>query len=101
MNEPTIPRDPDESPDWKRKTFSLPTSLADWVDQRATRGNASSYIAGLIEADRTRMLAREELRAFGYGGALEITDEGRARARVLLDRHAASRRTRRGGQNAA
>ena len=100
MNESMIPRESDESPDWKRKTFSLPTSLADWVDQRATRGNASSYIASLIEADRTRMLAREELRAFGYNGTLEITDDGRARARTILDRHAASRK-RRSGQNAA
>ncbi len=102
MNEPMIPRDPDavESPDWKRKTFSLPTSLAEWVDLRATRGNASSYIASLIEADRSRMLAREELRVFGYSGALEVTDEGRTRARAILDRHAASRK-RRAGQNAA
>ena len=90
-----------EGPDWKRKTFSLPTSLADWVDQRASRGNASSYIAGLIEADRNRMLAREELRAFGYTGTMEITDEGRAHARAILDRQAGSRRARRGERPAA
>ena len=84
----------DQGPDWKRKTFSLPTSLADWVDQRAARGSASSYIAGLIEADRHRENARQELRDFGYVGDLEITDQGRARARDLLDRHAASRAAR-------
>jgi hypothetical protein len=81
-------------PDWKRKTFSLPTPLAEWVDQRATRGNASAYIAALIEADRHRELARQELRDFGYVDDLEITDEGRAAARDLLDRHAASRAAR-------
>jgi hypothetical protein len=83
-----------EGPDWKRKTFSLPTSLVDWVDQRAGRGNASSYIAGLIEADRHRELSRQELSDFGYTGDLEITDEGRSRARVLLERHTASRTAR-------
>jgi hypothetical protein len=90
-----------EGPDWKRKTFSLPTSLAEWVDLRAARGGASSYIASLIEADRSRVLAREELREFGYTGDMEITDEGRARARALLDRQAASRQARRRGRNAA
>jgi hypothetical protein len=90
-----------EGPDWKRKTFSLPTSLADWVDQRAARGSASSYIASLIEADRSRVLARKELREFGYTGGMEITDEGRARARALLDRQAASRQARRRERNAA
>jgi hypothetical protein len=77
-------------PDWKRKTFSLPTPLADWVDQRAARGGASSYIAGLIEADRHRERARQELRDFGYVGDMAITDDGRATARSLLDRHAES-----------
>jgi hypothetical protein len=80
--------------DWKRKTFSLPTSLADWVDQRAARGNASAYIAALIERDRHRELARQELRDFGYVDGLEITDEGRAAARDRLDRQAASRAAR-------
>jgi hypothetical protein len=83
-----------EDHDWKRKTFSLPTPLADWVEQRASRGSASSYIAGLIEADRHRALARQELRDFGYAGVMENTDDGRARARTLLDRHAASLATR-------
>ena len=85
---------PGQGPEWKRKTFSLPTSLADWVDQRASRGNASSYIAGLIEADRHRERARQELRDFGYVGDLEITDAGRAKARAVLNRHAASRAAR-------
>ena len=84
-----------QSPDWKRKSFSLPTSLAEWVDRRAARGSASAYIAGLIEADRHRALAREELRDFGYTDAMEITDEGRAAARAMLDRQAASRAARR------
>ena len=84
----------DQGPDWKRKTFSLPTSLAEWVDRRAARGGASSYIASLIEADRHRELARQELRDFGYTGDMEITDEGRAAARTLLERHAASRSAR-------
>jgi hypothetical protein len=101
MNESMGPDDPVEGRDWKRKTFSLPTSLADWVDQRATRGSASSYIAGLIEADRTRVLARAELRDFGYVADLEITDAGRARARAVLDRQAASRHARRGERPAA
>ncbi|GAA1805239.1 hypothetical protein GCM10009682_28870 [Luedemannella flava] len=90
-----------EGPDWKRKTFSLPTSLAEWVDRRAARGEASAYIAGLIEADRQRELARAELREFGYSGDMEITDEGRAAARALLDRQAASRAARRRKHNAA
>jgi hypothetical protein len=93
MNEETAVT---EGPDWKRKSFSLPTSLAEWVDRRATRGNASAYIAGLIEADRRRELARQELREFGYTGDLEVTDEGRAAARALLDRQAASRARRHG-----
>jgi hypothetical protein len=97
MNEGTVT----EGPDWKRKTFSLPTSLADWVDQRTARGSASSYIASLIDADRSRVLAREELREFGYTGGMEITDEGRARARALLDRQAASRQARRCERNTA
>ena len=80
--------------DWKRKTFSLPTSLADWVDRRAARGSASSYIAALIEADRHRELARQDLHDFGYTGDMEITEQGRAKARTLLDRHAASRAAR-------
>ena len=84
----------DPEPEWKRKTFSLPTSLANWVDQRASRGNASSYIAGLIEADRHREQARQELRDFGYVGDLEVTDAGRAKARAVLNRHAASRAAR-------
>jgi hypothetical protein len=88
-------------PDWKRKTFSLPTSLADWVDQRAARGEASAYIARLIEADQHRELARAELRDFGYTGDREITAEGRAAARAILDRHAAHRTARRRGPDAA
>ncbi|GAA1762391.1 hypothetical protein [Luedemannella helvata] len=87
--------------DWKRKTFSLPTSLAEWVDRQAARGEASAYIAGLIEADRQRELARAELREFGYSGDMEITDEGRAAARALLDRQAASRAARRRKPDAA
>lgn len=90
-----------DSPDWKRKTFSLPTSLAEWVDRRAARGEASSYIASLIEADRRRELARQELRDFGYTGVMEVTDEGRARARAILDRQAASRAARRRERDAA
>jgi hypothetical protein len=82
-------------PDWKRKSFSLPTSLADWVDQRASRGSASAYIAGLIAADRDREQARQELRDFGYTGDLEITDAGRQAARAALTRQAASRASRR------
>jgi hypothetical protein len=82
-----------ETDPWRRKTFSLPTSLAEWVEHKA-QGNASAYVASLIEADRHRELAREELRAFGYTGPREITDEGRARARARLDAHAASRATR-------
>lgn len=81
----------DRGRDWKRKTFSLPTSLAEWVDRRAARGEASAYIAALIEADQRREQARAELRCFGYSGDMEITAEGRAAARVLLDRNAASR----------
>lgn len=103
MNENAATDDPavTEGPDWKRKTFSLPTSLAEWVDQHAARGSASSYIASLIEADRSRVLAREELREFGYTAGMEITDEGRARARTLLDRQAASSQARRRKRNAA
>jgi hypothetical protein len=93
MNEESVVDD-GQGPDWKRKTFSLPTSLADWVDRRATRGNASSYIAALIEADRHRELARQELRDFGYADDMEITEQGRAKARTVLDRHAASRASR-------
>jgi len=90
----------DDSP-WKRKTFSLPTSLAEWVDRRAGRGEASAYIAGLIEADQRRELSRAELREFGYTGGMEITAEGRATARTLLDRQAASRAARRREHDAA
>jgi len=97
VNEPEDPS-PDAieetGPGWKRKSFSLPTSLAEWVEQKASRGNASAYIASLIESDRNRALAREELRDFGYTGDLEITDEGRAAARAMLDRQAASRAAR-------
>ncbi len=91
----------EQGPDWKRKTFSLPTSLAEWVDRRAARGEASAYIASLIEADQRRELARSELREFGYVGEMEITPEGRARARAILDRHAASRAARRREHDAA
>jgi hypothetical protein len=91
----------DQGPDWKRKTFSLPTSLAEWVDRRAARGEASAYIAGLIEADQRRELSRAELRDFGYVDDLEITATGRAVARTLLDRQAASRAARRREQGAA
>lgn len=88
-------------PDWQRKTFSLPTSLADWVDRRAARGEASAYIASLIAADQRRELAAAELRAFGYAGDMAITDEGRAAARELLNRQAASRAARRREHDAA
>ncbi|MDT4995689.1 MAG: hypothetical protein QOH97_5581 [Actinoplanes sp.] len=91
----------DQGPGWKRKSFSLPTSLADWVDHRAARGEASAYIAGLIEADQRRELSRAELRDFGYTGDLEITAAGRAAARALLDRQAASRAARRREHDAA
>ena len=90
-----------QGPDWKRKTFSLPTSLAEWVDRRAARGEASAYIAGLIEADQRRELSRAELRDFGYTGDQEITAEGRAAARALLNRQAASRAARRREHGAA
>jgi hypothetical protein len=92
MNEGSA--DDGQGRDWKRKTFSLPTSLADWLDQRAPRGSASAYVAALIEADRHRELARQDLRDFGYAGDMEITEQGRAKARSLLDRHAASRAAR-------
>jgi hypothetical protein len=91
----------DQGPDWKRKTFSLPTSLVEWVDRRAARGEASAYIAGLIEADQRRELSRAELRDFGYTGDLEISAAGRAAARVRLDRQAASRAARRREHDAA
>ena len=81
-------------PDWRRKTFSLPTSLADYIEKKAGRGSASAYIAGLIEADRHRETVRQELRDFGYVGPMEVTDEGRARARERLQRHAESRAAR-------
>ena len=90
---------PSEAP-WSRKTISLPTDLAAWLEQRATPGKASAYVADLIRADRARELARAELRDFGYVDGMEITDAGRERARTVLERHARSRAGRR-GQNAA
>lgn len=90
-----------QGPDWKRKTFSLPTDLAEWVDRRAARGEASAYIAGLIEADQRRELAQVELRDFGYVDEMEITAAGRAAARTVLDRQAASRAARRRQHDAA
>jgi hypothetical protein len=101
MNEDTVDAQSDDKPDWKRKTISLPTSLADWVDRRTTRGGVSAYIADLIAADQHRELARAELRDFGYTGELEITDVGRQAARGLLDRQTASRASRRREHDAA
>jgi hypothetical protein len=93
MNEPREDAEA-ESGAWKRKTFSLPTSIAEYLDHKAPKGGASAYVAKLIEADRHRELAREELASFGYAGDLEITDEGRASARARLDSHKANRAAR-------
>jgi hypothetical protein len=101
MNSDEFEDEDQGKPDWKRKTISLPTSLADWVDRRTTRGGASAYIADLIAADQHRELARAELRDFGYAGDLEITDAGRRTAREILDRQAASRAARRREHDAA
>jgi hypothetical protein len=80
--------------EFKVKSFSLPTSLAAYVEAKG-KGNASAFVASLIEQDQQREHARQWLREFGFVGDMEITDEGRARARARLNTHAASR-TRRG-----
>jgi hypothetical protein len=87
-------------PAWARRTISLPTDLADYLEDQSAPGKASAYVADLLRADRARKQARQELREFGYVGVLEITDEGRERARQTLERHARSRAGRR-GQSAA
>jgi len=87
-------------PNWARRTISLPIDLADYLENQSSPGRASAYVADLLRADRDKKLARQELRDFGYVGELEITDEGRGRAREVLDRHARNRAGRR-GQHAA
>jgi hypothetical protein len=88
------PVDAPETSERRVKSYSLPAELAEYVERKAGRRGASAYISNLIAADRHRDLVRQELAEFGYTGDMEITDEGRARARRRLDRHAASRAAR-------
>ncbi|MEV4413605.1 hypothetical protein [Catellatospora sp. NPDC049609] len=83
-----------EATERRVKSYNLPTELAEYVERKAGRRGASAYISNLIAADRHRDLVRQELAEFGYTGDMEITDEGRARARRRLNRHAASKAAR-------
>jgi hypothetical protein len=57
----------------EKTSISLPTDLIAWARRK---GNASKYIAELIERDKRRERTRDMFVAHGYVGELAITDEG-------------------------
>jgi len=89
-----------EEPTSARTSISLPVDLAEFARSRAA-GNTSGYIADLIAEDRRRVRVWERLAEHGYTGDKAPTDEGRQRARSLLERRHAKKAAGGGGQRAA
>ncbi|GIG00920.1 hypothetical protein [Catellatospora citrea] len=84
-----------------RTSITMPVSLAEFARARSG-GNFSAYLASLVERDRRRDLAHQRLAEFGYEDDMAPTEEGRARARAVLEAHRERKRMLGGsGQRAA